>query len=547
MAYPTSLLTEFRRWAERKPAQRAVLDHDVYASRTRGELVVRSSRTVLQMRGDDVTALAVSLRQLGLLRGDMVALQLPNWHEWLVTHLACYAIGAVTMPISPVFRTRDVARQLDVADVRALVVPTSFGSFDYLAMGAELQGTNAGLKVVIGVGEVPAWSSALAWHELTRLGSDPDRAQLRSDIAAGRYANGVDDPMLLNFTSGTTGEPKGVLHSTATINSVVGSAAERLELTQDETVFVANTLGHAGGFLNGIYLPLLLSAPIVYMDLWDAGLALQVIERERITYGPAMPPYLIDMINHPSFARADISSWRTARVSGGIMPHEVIAQLHRQIPTIRLCPGWGMSELSYVTCGSPHDPVEKLSYTDGPPLDPCQIQIRDELGERELPLGEAGEIVVRSPGLTAGYLGRSKLTAAAFTADGWFRSGDVGRVDACGYLTIVGRSKDIVLRGGENVPVVEIEAMIAEHPRVAAVAVIGVPDARLGERVCAVLELTDPATPVTVDELRGYLADKELTRQFIPEYVVTVERLPRTPSGKIRKVIVRDEVAHRFT
>jgi cyclohexanecarboxylate-CoA ligase len=414
-------------------------------------------------------------------------------------------------------------------------------------MGAELQGTNAGLKVVVGVGEVPAGSPALAWHELARRGGDPDHAALRADIAGGRYAHGVDDVMLLNFTSGTTGEPKGVLHSTATISSVVGSAARRLELSQDETVFVAVTLGHAGGFLNGIYLPLLLSAPIVYMDLWDAGLALQVIERERITYGPAMPPYLIDMINHPSFDGADISSWRTARVSGGIMPHEVIARLHRQIPTIRLCPGWGMSELSYVTCGSPHDPVGKLSYTDGRPLDPCQIQIRDESGERELAAGQAGEIVVRSPGLTAGYLGRPELTAAAFTPDGWFRSGDVGRLDTGGYLTVVGRCKDIILRGGENVPVVEIEALITEHPLVSAAAVIGVPDARLGERVCAVIELADPAAPVTVDELRQYLAGKELTRQFMPEHVVSVDQLPRTPSGKIRKAMVRDEIAPGFT
>jgi cyclohexanecarboxylate-CoA ligase len=206
-----------------------------------------------------------------------------------------------------------------------------------------------------------------------------------------------------------------------------------------------------------------------------------------------------------------------------------------------------MSELSYVTCGSPHDPVDRLSYTDGRPLDPCLIQIRDETGSRELPAGTAGEIVVRSPGLTLGYLARPELTQAAFTADGWFRSGDVGIVDEDGYLTVVGRSKDIILRGAENVPVVEIEALIVEHPGVSAVALVGVPDDRLGERVCAVLEMADPAHPVTLDELREYLTSRELTRQFIPEYVVPVDQLPRTPSGKIRKLIVRDEILPGLT
>jgi acyl-CoA synthetase (AMP-forming)/AMP-acid ligase II len=543
---PVSLLALLGRWAENKPGQRAVLDYDVRAARASGELIVRSSRTAQEM-WDEVIALAAALRELGLRRGDVVAVQLPTWHEWLTTHLALYAIGVVTMPISPVYRGRDVARQLDVADVRAIVVAESFGSFDYVSMAAELQAAKGGLKFIVGVGDLPLDSPALSWSELLRQGGAAERAGLRADIAAGRYAHEVSDVMLLNFTSGTTGEPKGVLHTTETITSVVGAAADRLELTADETVLVAVTLGHAAGFLNGVYLPLLLSAPIVYMDLWDAGLALQAIERERVTYGPAMPPFLIDMVNHPAFASTDISSWRVARVSGGVMPHEVIARLHRQIPTIRLCPGWGMSELSYVTCGSPHDPVDRLSYTDGRPLDPCLIQIRDETGSRELPAGTAGEIVVRSPGLTLGYLARPELTQAAFTADGWFRSGDVGIVDEDGYLTVVGRSKDIILRGAENVPVVEIEALIVEHPGVSAVALVGVPDDRLGERVCAVLEMADPAHPVTLDELREYLTSRELTRQFIPEYVVPVDQLPRTPSGKIRKLIVRDEILPGLT
>ncbi|HEX3930522.1 MAG TPA: AMP-binding protein [Nocardioides sp.] len=529
---------------EKDPGQVAVLDHDIYASRASGSLAVRSSTTAREM-WDDVLGLAVALKELGIERGDVVALQLPNWHEWLTTHLALYAIGAVTMPISPVFRTRDVSRQLAVADVRALVLPASFGSFDFLAMGAELQRTNPGIAHVIAIGDVGD-RPVQSWSELVRVGSSSDHDALRDEIAEGRHANAVDDFMLLNFTSGTTGEPKGVMHTTTTISSVVGAAAERLELSSEDLVFVAVTLGHAGGFLNGIYLPLLLGSPIVYLDLWDAGFALEVIQRERITYGPAMPPFLLDMINHPDFATTDISSWRTARVSGGVMPRHVIAALHRQIPTIRLCPGWGMSELSYVTCGSPDDPIEKMNYTDGRPLGPCEIQIRDETCTQELPVGEPGEIVVRSSGLTLGYIGRDELTKASITADGWFKSGDIGKIDAEGYLTVVGRSKDIILRGAENVPVIEVELAITEHPQVNAVALIGVPDERLGERVCAVIEFVDREQPLTVEELRDFLVSQEMTRQFIPEYVVPIGALPRTPSGKIRKMIVRDQIAPQF-
>jgi len=540
-----SLLALLEQWTERDPNSEFITSYDIHTSRKQGALAQRASRTVRQIR-EDVISLAVSLRRLGLRRDDVVAVQLPNWHEWIVTHLALYAIGVVTMPISPVFRTRDVGQQLSVADVRAFVIPSLFGSFDYLAMAAEMQAHNNSLQNVIAVGPVIDDRPVLWWDQLVSDGASAP-TELRAGIAAGDYAHGIDDVMLLNFTSGTTGEPKGVTHTTGTITVPVAAAAERLELSASDIVFVAVTLGHGGGFLNGMYLPLLLGTRLVLMDMWDAGFALQVIERERITYGPTMPPYLMDLIEHPAFASTDISSWRVARVSGGAIPRHVIASLHQKIPTIRLCPGWGMSELTYVTCGSPRDPISKLNDTDGKPLDVCQIEIRDETFNHILPIGQPGEIVVRSPGCTPGYYGRDELTHDSKTSDGWFKSGDVGQIDADGYLNIVGRNKDIIVRGAENVPVVEVEQLISEHPAVVAVALIGVPDKRLGERVCAVIEFVPGAEPLTLDDMRAYLTGCELTRQFIPEYLVPIARLPRTTTGKIRKSIVRDYIEAQFS
>ena len=538
-----NLLACLDAWRRERPQQQAVIGYDVKRSREAGRPVRRGAVTTLEL-WREVLAAATGLHALGIRSGDVVAVQLPNWKEYLVAHLAAYALGAITTPISPILRQRDVSRQLEIGRAAALVVPAVFGSFDYIGMARELQ-AQLGLRCVIAVGAEPG-EGVVGWDAMQRDGAAETLAAERDAIARGDFVRRVDEVTVVNFSSGTSGEPKGVMHSTKTIASCIVPCIDVLQLTADDILLVVPTLGHGSGILNGLYLPLLLRATVVYLDGWDAEVALRVIDRERVTYGPVMPTYLFDLAALPSQGGVDVSSWKTGRVSGGAIPRGIMKTIQERLPGLRLCPGWGMSETFWSTCGSPDDPLDKRNSTDGRCVGDCRIEIRDPTCTRELPVGDVGDIVISSSALMLGYYRQDELTRSCFTADGWFKTGDLGRVDDEGYLTIAGRSKDLVIRGGENVPVVEVEALLMEHPKVKGVAVVGVPDARLGEKVCAVVEARDASQPLTFDEMTRFLADKQLTRHFIPQHLLLVDELPRTPVGKLMKQRVREEAARRL-
>lgn len=531
-----SLLSLLDDWRASSPDAIVVTGYNVQKARSDRAPVPRSTVTTSQL-WDLVIGAAASLSDMGIGRGDVVAIQLPTWHEYVAAHLAAYAAGAVTMPISPVYREREVARQLELSSARVLIVPAEYGSFDYLEMADSLCSKLDTLEHVVSVGG--SGGHHKTWQELVARGL---ALPVAKDVARGVFAPADDEFALLNFTSGTTGVPKGVMHSVATLSAAVQAAGDRMEIGADDVILIAVTIGHAAGFLNGMYMPLLRRARAVYMDSWDPESALQIIERERVSYGPMMPTFLYDLVRHPRFMKADVSSLTRARVSGGAISRPVMAMLQERLPHLKLLPGWGMSEASYLTCGSPRDSLEKLSGTDGRPLNHAAIEIRDASFTRSVPQGESGEIVVRASSVMLGYFRQEALTKAAFTEDGMLKTGDIGRIDEEGYLVMVGRSKELVIRGGENVPVVEVENLLMEHPKVAGAAVIGVPDARLGEKVCAVIQAAHANEQLTFEEMQEHLLQRQLTRQFIPEYIVHVANIPRTALGKIRKQELRKEV-----
>lgn len=535
MIHNLDFLTLARARADQHPDRVAFVDYDINASRAVGAGVPFEPRSTTHAEfWERSLALAAALREQGVAPGDIVAVQLPNRHEFVTLHLALYAIGAVTMPVSPIYRSLDISRMLAISSARALVVPSSFGSFNHVEMARTVAPELPALRMLIEVGEPSDVEGVHNVAELIEHGHGLSR--VRDEIGTGAFLAPANSAILLNFTSGTTGEPKGVLHSRETIASSVIATMDRLRLSEADTGFVAATLGHAGGFLNGIYMPLLGGLRVVFMDVWDPGLALQILTAQRVTYGAMMPPYLVDMTRHADFAKADLASWRVARVSGGVIPRGVMDTLHQRLPQLRLCPGWGMSETLYITCAGPDDPVEKRNVTDGRPVGTCEVQIRDPLDEgRTLPPSTAGHIVVRAPSVMLGYFDRPELTADMTSADGWFKTGDLGVLDSDGYLTIRGRLKDIVLRGGENVPVVEVEMLLMTHPKVKAVSIVGIPDERLGEAVCALVVCDTALTPMEFDEMRTFLADAGLTRQFIPEHLVLCSALPVTAHGKVRR------------
>lgn len=528
-----------RERAGKSPGQEVYVDYSVKGALAVGFDAYRPTRVTAGDFWTRVTWLAAGLRALGVSAGDRVAVQLPNRHEFAEIHLALYALGAVTMPVSTIYRSRDLGRMLRLAGAVGLVVPVGYGSFDHQRMAVDLSEEIDSLAFVVTVGDGTVRDGVHPYAQVVAAGSkDPKTIHT---VNAGTWVPSPTEPMLLNFTSGTTGDPKGVTHSFRSVAAAVTATIDRLQLTEDDTSVVAPTMGHAAGFLNGIYMAYFIGHRVVCLDQWDAAIALRVLATERATYAPVMPPYVVDLLAQTDFDAFDLSTWRTARVSGGPIPRAALEQLSRKQPQLRLCPGWGSSEALYVTCAGPDDDPVERQEADGRAVGTCQIEIRDTEDETKvLDIGEIGQILVKAPSMMLGYLDQPELNEASFTPDGWYRTGDLGYLRPGGHLSIQGRIKDLVVRGGENVPILDVEFLLTEHPAVATAVIIGVPDARLGERVCAVITTVTGTQPPTLKDLREYLDSRGLTRQFIPEYLIVADQIPTTTTGKIMKSVVKE-------
>ena len=409
----------------------------------------------------------------------MVSYQLPNWTEFLVLHHAATRIGAVNNPLIPIYRDREVGFMVGLAESKVLVVPQEFRGFDYPAMVERLRPAVARRCSTCSSGRrTRSWEefAATPWEERR----DPaELAALRPD---------PNDPTLLIFTSGTTGEPKGVLHTHNTLMAANAPLPDRLGVGPDDVIHMASTFAHLTGFLYGVRLPVQVGgATAVYQDVWNAEEFTALVEEHRITYTSAATPFLHDTLNAPSSATRDLSSLRLFCCFGAPIPRAIVREARRRLPGLTVLGGWGQSENALVTLGIPGDPEEKIVERDGYPFPGMEIRVVDFDGT-PLPAGQEGRVQVRGPFLFAGYLHRPELTAASFDGD-WFDTGDVAEIDVDGYLNITGRTKDVIIRGGENIPVAYVENVLYEHPDLAAVAVVGLPDPRLQERACAVVVL----------------------------------------------------------
>jgi cyclohexanecarboxylate-CoA ligase len=352
---------------------------------------------------------------------------------------------------------------------------------------------------------------------------------------------GPDDPAFLMYTSGTTGEPKAALHSHNTAWSAGRPLPEALGLGGDDVCFMASTVGHLTGFFWGTYLPLSMGQKVVYQDEWNASQLMDIIDFEGITWTLSATPFAMDMIKVQREQPRPLPTLR-AFVCGGapIPPQAAIAM--RETLGVDLISLWGMTEVGICTIHRLGAPPETLAASDGMPVRYMDLRIVNDLLE-PVPDGEEGRLQARGPSIILGYRGQPELTVAAETKDGWFETGDLGKRIADGGIRITGRSKDIIVRGGQNVPVVEIENLLLTHGKVGEVAVVGYPDDRLGERACAFV--VPEGEPPSLDELTGHLRASGLTRQFWPERLEVVGSLPRTPAGKVQKFVLRQELADR--
>ena len=499
----------------------------VVAIRSDGAEDAQGKETRLTYREIDRLSdcVAGNLHALGVRAGDTVSFQLPNWWEFTILHLACLKAGAVSNPLMVIFRERELGFMLALAETRILVVPQRFRGFDYPAMAANLRGALPALThVFVAGGKGPDGFDTL----LTPPPSMPDATS----------RPGPDEAIQLLYTSGTTGEPKGVLHTSNTMLSNLVPFAERLHLGTDDVIHMPSPLAHQLGFMYGLVLPVMLGCKAVLQDLFaPAEMARQIVQ-EGASFTMGATPFLNDLTEYVEQTGTQTPSLRVFVSAGAPIPRALVTKARKALGA-SIISAWGMSENGAVTTTRPDDPEEKATSTDGCALPGMEVRVVD-LDDKQLPPGQEGRLQARGCSNFIGYLKRPELDNT--NAEGWFDTGDLARMDADGYIRIAGRSKDIIIRGGENIPVVEVEGLLFRHPAIAEVAIVGYPDARLGERACAFVKLREGAA-LSFADMTGYLQAQHMARQYIPERLEIVDALPRTPSGKIQKFRLREAVA----
>jgi cyclohexanecarboxylate-CoA ligase len=472
---------------------------------------------------------AVGLAKLGVGKNDIVACQLPNWWQFTVVYLACSRIGAVMNPLMHIFRERELSFMLQHGEAKLLIVPKVFRGFDYEQMATALQPSLPYLKHIVvvngtGANSFEALLSGPAWE------NEPDAREILA-----RHRPGPDDVTQIIYTSGTTGEPKGVMHTANTVMANIVPYAQRLQLDAEDVVLMASPMAHQTGFMYGLIMPILLKASAVILDIWEPLKAIDLIRDEGCSFTMASTPFLTDLAKNVAESGRTVPTLRTFLCAGAPIPGPLVEQARAVLGT-KIVSAWGMTENGAVTLIQLDDPDERAFTTDGLPLPGVELKVVDFDGST-LPAGEAGKLMVRSVSNFGGYLKRPHLNGT--DADGWFDTGDLARLDAQGYVRITGRSKDVIIRGGENIPVVEIESLLYRHPAVSMAAIVAYPDERLGERACAVV-VPKPGQSFDMPTMVAYFKTLKVAIQYIPERLEILDEMPATPSGKIQKFKLRD-------
>ncbi|HEY3046053.1 MAG TPA: cyclohexanecarboxylate-CoA ligase [Polaromonas sp.] len=472
---------------------------------------------------------AVGLARLGVGRNDVVACQLPNWWQFTITYLACSRIGAVMNPLMHIFRERELSFMVKHGEAKVLIVPKLFRGFDFEQMVTALQPSLPELQHIVVVGGAGANSfeallSGPAWE------NDADARDILT-----RHRPGPDDVTQLIYTSGTTGEPKGVMHTANTTMANIISYAERLRLAAADVVLMASPMAHQTGFMYGLMMPIMLRASAVLLDIWEPLKAIDLIRAEGATFTMASTPFLTDLSKNVAESGKNIPTLRTFLCAGAPIPGPLVEQARRVLGT-KIVSAWGMTENGAVTLIDLDDDDERAFTTDGYPLPGVELKAVDVDGAT-LPAGQAGKLLVRSCSNFGGYLKRQQLNST--DADGWFDTGDLASINAQSYIRITGRSKDVIIRGGENIPVVEIESLLYRHPDVAMAAIVAYPDERLGERACAVV-VPKPGRSIDLPSIVDFLKSQKVAIQYIPERLIVRDTMPSTPSGKIQKFKLRE-------
>jgi fatty-acyl-CoA synthase len=495
---------------------------------------------------DRVDAFAAGLLALGLTTGDRIGIWSPNNSEWVVTQLATAKLGLILVNINPAYRLFELEYALNKVQCKALVTAPSFKSSDYVAMlnelAPELVASERGelnsarlpsLRIVICLEQRPGM---FAFSEVSSLAGRKHYDQL-SNIASSLSSN---DPINIQFTSGTTGFPKG---ATLTHRNVLNNGffiGQAMRLNPSDRLCIPVPLYHCFGMVLGNLACVTHGATMVYpSEGFDPLQVLETVEAERCTALHGVPTMFIAEVDHPDFKRFDLSSLRTGIMAGSPCPIELMKRVNREMNMSEITIAYGMTETSPVSFqSSTDDPIERRVSTVGRIHPHVEVKIVDDDGNI-VPIGTTGELLTRGYSVMRGYWDEPVLTAESLDADGWMHTGDLATIDEDGYCNIVGRLKDMVIRGGENIYPREVEEFLYQHPKIQDVQVIGVPDPRFGEELCAWIRLRE-GTTATADEIKEFCKN-QISHYKVPRHIKFVDSFPMTVTGKIQKYLMRKE------
>ncbi len=514
-AAPGELLgDDVARWAQRDPAAIAAVCVDAAGADhvlSWGELDTDSARVASRLLG------------LGVGPGEPVAYQLPNRLEFLTVTCAVLRIGAVCMPLMPIFRERELEFMIAEASPRVLIVPAGFRGVDHAALARRIAAGSESLEHVV---VVPDYAALLADGPVASPDVLADRRPAPSDIAQ------------LLFTSGSTGDPKGVLHRHDVLVRAADAHIAHFGLTGEDVIYVPSPYAHQTGFLYGMGIALRLGVTQVAQEQWSGAAGDAAIARHGATFTQAATPFLADLVAVARARGSEMPSPLRMFVATGAAVPRALAHEARSVLGAEVGGGFGTTESCMGAGFVPGGQDDRAWTTDGRGLANVRLRVVDDRGH-ELAPGVEGHFEIATDTLFAGYLNRPEATAAALSPDGYYRPGDLATIDADGYLQITGRVRDVINRGGEKVPVADIEQLLYRHPAVAEAAIVAMPDPRLGERACAFVVLAPGAT-WSFPELQAHLDAHNVAKTYWPERLELVTELPRTPSGKIQKFVLRD-------
>jgi cyclohexanecarboxylate-CoA ligase len=489
---------------------------------------------------DEALRLAAGLVDLGVRPGDRVAVQIPNWAEFAVIATALTRLGAIMVPIMPIYRSDECRYILEAAEVKAVFTADTYKDFGHAEMFLQLRESNQDLQHVILVRPSPQPPAGAVL--MTEVRKDIEPAAAEELVGPGV---GPDDPFVIVFSSGTTALPKGCLHTFNTVSAGARLLGKGWAYTDADVQFGPSPVTHTTGLVTSVVLPLIHGASSHIMEAWEPSEGLVRIAKYRCTAAVTATAFLQMLLEAFDPTVHDASSMRFWCSAGAPIPASVVEEVRQAIPSMQVLSLYGRTENITTTMCTVFDDPQRSLTSDGKALPGQEVKVVDAAGN-EVARGQEGDIAYRGAMNSLEYINQPEATAEMYTADGFSKSGDLGVMDADGYVRVTGRIKDIVIRGGLNISVRQIEDLLTAHPKVSAIAVVGMPDERMGEKVCAYMVPAKGSDPLTLEEIKTYLLDRGLAIQKVPERLEVVDSLPMTATGKIQKHYLRKDIADKL-